>query len=61
MLTNGTSETVTAKPEIRVSVRVDAGLMKRINKVAKLSGISSSDVVRMALNQQLPQSNGKAA
>jgi antitoxin component of RelBE/YafQ-DinJ toxin-antitoxin module len=61
MVTNGTSETVTAKPEIRVSVRVDAGLMKRINKVAKLSGISSSDVVRMALNQQLPQSNGKAA
>jgi len=61
MLTNGTSETVTAKPEIRVSVRVDAGLMKRINKVAKLSGISSSDLVRMALNQQLPQSNGKAA
>ena len=61
MVTNGMSETVTAKPEIRVSVRVDAGLMKRINKVAKLSGISSSDVVRMALNQQLPQSNGKAA
>ena len=61
MVTNGTSETVTAKPEIRVSVRVDAGLMKRINKVAKLSGISSSDVVRMALNQQLPQSNGKSA
>jgi antitoxin component of RelBE/YafQ-DinJ toxin-antitoxin module len=61
MVTNGTSETVTAKPEIRVSVRVDAGLMKRINKVAKLSGISSSDVVRMALNQQLPQSSGKAA
>jgi antitoxin component of RelBE/YafQ-DinJ toxin-antitoxin module len=61
MLTNGTSKTVTAKPELRVSVRVDARLMKRIDRVAKLSGISSSDVVRMALNQQLPVISGKAA
>ena len=55
-----TGKTV-VKPELRVSVRVDAPLMRRINRIAKASGISSSDVVRMALNQQLSEKKEVAA
>ena len=49
------------KPELRVSVRVDAPLMRRISRIAKASGISASDVVRMALNQQLAEKKEVAA
>ena len=51
----------TMKPELRVSVRVDAPLMRRISRIAKASGISASDVVRMALNQQLAEKKEVAA
>jgi antitoxin component of RelBE/YafQ-DinJ toxin-antitoxin module len=55
-----TGKTV-VKPELRVSVRVDAPLMRRISRIAKASGISASDVVRMALNQQLADKKAVAA
>lgn len=35
--------------------------MERISRVAKENGISDSDVVRMALNQQLPRKGKEAA
>ena len=58
MATHGTKKT---KPESRISCRVDRSLMERISRVAKENGISDSDVVRMALNQQLPRKGKEAA
>lgn len=60
MDTNGPKKAKRERGEIRVNVRLDAGLLRRLEKVAKAAGISNSDVVRMALNRELP-AIGKAA
>lgn len=45
--------------ENRLSVRVPVALSRRIDRIAKANGISSADVVRMALNSGLPVMDSK--
>ena len=49
-----TNKTKPAK-EPRVSCRVPRPMMNRLEKIAVRNGIDVSDVVRMALNQVLPE------
>lgn len=53
-MTTATVKAINKIKEPRVSCRVPLTLKRRLQKIAKATGIDESDVVRMALNRQLP-------
>lgn len=59
MAKNGIKRVTTKETENRLSVRIPAALEQRIERIAKLNGISGADVVRMALNAGLPALDSK--
>ncbi len=55
-MTAETKDQTTNQPEeFRVSCRVPKALRKRLQKIAKATGVSESDIVRMGLNKFLPE------
>lgn len=59
MAKNGIKRVTAKETENRLSVRIPAALEQRIERIAKLNGISGADVVRMALNAGLPSLDAK--